>query len=242
MIFEVCVDSVEGVIAARDGGAQRVELCADLVEGGVTPSPGTIELACRQGLPVHVLVRPRGGDFIYTDLEVEVIRRDIAAAKAAGASGVVLGGLLPEGEIDTLRMREWAALARPMSVTFHRAFDLCRDPESALEALIGLGIERVLTSGGRPSALEGAVMIARLVRKAAGRIVVMAGGGITAQNLPAIKTGTGVNEVHFSARRALPSLMRFRIQGVYMGKLYEPDEYNRMATEASLVRRVVEAK
>jgi copper homeostasis protein len=241
MIFEVCVDSIEGVIAAREGGAQRVELCAGLVEGGVTPSSGMLRLACQQGIAVNVLLRPRGGDFVYTDFEMEVMRQDIAAAKMAGANGVVLGVLLADGRLDRLRMRELIELARPLSVTCHRAFDLCRDPEEALDTLIELGVERLLTSGQRSTALEGAACIAGLVRRAAGRISVMAGGGVSPDNLAQLLDATGVNEVHFTARSPLPSPMLFRNPQVWMGKPYQPDEYSRKVTDLELIRRMLAA-
>jgi copper homeostasis protein len=242
MIFEVCVDSIEGVIAAREGGAQRVELCAGLVEGGVTPSPGMLRLACGQDISVYVLVRPRGGDFVYTDFELEVMRQDIAAAKMAGASGVVLGALLVDGRLDVPRMRELIGLARPLGVTCHRAFDLCRDPDEALDTLIELGVERLLTSGQRPTALEGAACIAELVRRAAGRISVMAGGGVNAHNLADLLDATGVNEAHFTARSPLPSRMLFRNTQVCMGKPYQPDEYTRKVTDLEQIRLMLAAK
>ena len=241
MIFEICVDAVEGVQAARQAGAQRVELCSDLVEGGVTPSIGLVGQACRQGIAVNVLVRPRGGDFVFSALEMEVMRQDILALKAAGASGVVLGVLRPDGAIDFGRTRELVDVARPLSVTFHRAFDLCRDPAAGLEVLVRAGIDRLLTSGQRANALEGAECIAGLVKQAGGRIAVMAGGGINAQNLPDIIKATGVGEIHFSARKPVASTMSFRRSGVFMGKAYQPDEYSRPAADVSLIRQVMAA-
>jgi len=241
MIFEVCVDAVEGVQAACQAGAQRVELCSGLVEGGVTPSIGLVSQACRQGIAVQVLVRPRGGDFIYSQAEWEVLRQDIQALKAAGASGVVLGMLRPDGEIDFERTQELVDLARPLSVTFHRAFDLCRDPAAGLETLVRAGIDRLLTSGQRATAIEGAECIAGLVMQAGGRIKVMAGGGINPQNLPLLIQTTGVSEIHFSARKPVASAMNFRRPGVYMGKAYQPDEYNRPAADVSLIRQVMAA-
>src|SRR5512146_3272836 len=150
MIYEVCVDSVEGAVAAQQGGAQRVELCDNLVEGGTTPSLGMIRLTRQHiAIALNVIIRPRGGDFFYSPLEFEVMRQDILAAKEAGADGVVIGLLLPDGRVDVERTRALAALARPLSVTFHRAIDLCRDPAEALEELAGLGVDRILTSGRR---------------------------------------------------------------------------------------------
>src|SRR5512142_2116911 len=148
MIYEVCIDSVEGAIAAQQGGAQRVELCDNLVEGGTTPSLGTIRLARqRVSIGVNVIIRPRGGDFYYSSLEFEVMRQAILAAKEAGADGVVIGLLLPDGRVDADRTRALVELARPLSVTFHRAIDLCRDSAEALEDLAGIGVDRILTSG-----------------------------------------------------------------------------------------------
>jgi copper homeostasis protein len=238
--FEVCVDSVEGAIAAEQGGAQRVELCAGLVEGGTTPSIGTIRLArASTGIALNVIVRPRGGDFCYTPIEFEVMRQDILAAREAGADGVVIGLLLPDGRVDRERTRALVALARPLSVTFHRAIDLCRDPAEALEDLAALGVDRILTSGGRPTALEGADAIADLVRRSAGRVAIMPGGGVTAETLPPLRAATGAMEFHFSARAPLDSPMAFRRPGVFMGKAYTPDEYSRRVTQAELVRRVI---
>ena len=241
MIFEVCVDAVEGVQAARKAGAQRVELCSGLVEGGVTPSIGLVRQACQQGIAVNVLVRPRSGDFVYSTTELAVMRQDILALKEAGASGVVLGVLQPNGAIDLERMQELVDLARPMSVTFHRAFDLCSDPDEGLEVLVRAGIERLLTSGQQATALQGAACIAGLVQQAGRRIAVMAGGGINAQTLPDLIQATGVNEVHFSARISAASPMTFRRPRVFMGKTYSPDEYNRQTADEAAIRQVIAA-
>lgn len=242
LTYEICIDSADGAVASQQGGAQRVELCDDLVEGGTTPSIGTVRLARRNiTIGLNVIIRPRGGDFCYTPLEFEVMAEDIRACKDAGADGVVIGLLLPDGRVDVERTALLVELARPMSVTFHRAIDLCRDSVEALEDLTRLRVDRILTSGRQPTALQGASCIAGMVRQAAGRIVVMAGGGITAANVAEVVRLTGVNEVHFSARATLESPMAFRLPGVYMGKAYSPDEYSRRVTDAALVRRVVEA-
>jgi copper homeostasis protein len=242
MLFEICIDSVEGAIAAQQGGAQRVELCDNLVEGGTTPSLGMVQVArASVTLAVNVIIRPRGGDFCYTDLEFEVMKRDIQAVKAAGANGVVLGLLLPDGTVDAVRTRQLVELARPLSVTFHRAFDLCRDPAEALDTLIELGIDRLLTSGQQPDALQGAACIAALVRQAQGRIVIMPGGGVDERTLPLIAAQTGANEFHFSARVLQSSPMQFRLPGVAMGKAYQPDEYNRKVTVPERVRAIIQS-
>lgn len=202
-IFEVCTDSLTGVHAARDAGAHRVELCSSLDDGGVTPSIGLVELACEIGIPVHVLVRPRAGSFVYSSHEVQVMLRDLEAIKHAGASGAVIGALEANGNLDLERARELISAARPMSVTFHRAFDVCHDPMGTLEHLIELSVDRVLTSGQAPTALEGAPLIRRLVEQSRSRIVVMAGGGIRAHNVKRVLFETGVTELHFTAREAL---------------------------------------
>lgn len=204
-IFEVCTDSLEGVLAAKDAGAHRVELCANLLEGGVTPSIGVIDLACPVGVPVHVLVRPRAGEFVYSSREWRVMLRDLEAIKGAGASGAVIGALEHDGRIDLERTRELIAASRPMSVTFHRAFDVCRDPIIALEELIELGADRILTSGQAATALEGAAMIRALLEQARGRIAIVAGGGIRAHNVRRVLLETGATEIHFTATEALES-------------------------------------
>lgn len=242
MIFEICVDSVEGVLAAQAAGAQRVELCANLVEGGTTPSQGMLQLACQSvTIPVNVIIRPRGGDFWYSELEFEVMRHDILAAKQAGASGVVIGLLRPDGGVDVERTRALVAAARPMSVTFHRAFDMARDPAEALEAICEMGIDRLLTSGQAPSAPEGAECIASLVRQAAGRVVIMGGGGLNVSNIAAFIVRTGITEVHFTARMAVKSPMVFRNPRCLMGKSYQPDEYSRKETRFEIIREIMQA-
>jgi copper homeostasis protein len=166
MICEICVDSVAGVRAARHAGAQRVELCADLLEGGITPSLGMIRQARKvSGIDLNVMIRPRGGDFLFNDDEFAAMRADIETAKAEGANGVVIGLLTAAGEIDAARTRELVALARPLSVTFHRAFDVAAEPFRALETLIALGVDRVLTSGQEPSVLEGLPLIVELMKR-----------------------------------------------------------------------------
>ena len=179
-----------------------VELCADLLEGGITPSAGTIALAReRLDIRLHVIIRPRGGDFCYSETEFAVMLRDIATAKALGADGVVIGVLQPDGAIDAARTAALIAAARPMRVTFHRAFDVTRDPFEALETLIALGVERVLTSGQEASALEGADLIAELVRRAGERIIVMPGGGIRERNVQKILAATARARIALHRRR-----------------------------------------
>jgi copper homeostasis protein len=240
MICEICVDSVAGVRAARAAGAQRVELCADLLEGGITPSLGAIRQARTvAGVDLNVMIRPRGGDFLFNDDEFATMRADIETAKAEGANGVVIGLLTAAGEIDRTRTRELVALARPLSVTFHRAFDVAAEPLGALETLIELGVDRVLTSGQEPSVLEGLPLIVELMKRAGERIVIMPGGGITARNVERIVAAARPREIHFAALEPVESAMRFRRAHVFMGGELRPPEYDRLDTSPALIRSVM---
>jgi copper homeostasis protein len=240
VLVEACVDSVESALAAARGGAHRIELCANLIEGGTTPSAGTLAV-CRAGLdiPIFVLVRPRGGDFLYSAAERAVMLEDIRRAKAAGAHGIVTGVLSADGEIDVDHTRELIAAARPLQVTFHRAFDVCRDATSALETLVALGVERVLTSGQAATAPEGAETIARHVRQAAGRIGVLPGGGVTPDNVAPLIRATGVTEVHLTGAAVHRSGMTFRATRVVIGAPAPASEYEWRVTDAEQIRRVV---
>ncbi|HEX7732257.1 MAG TPA: copper homeostasis protein CutC [Rhodanobacter sp.] len=210
-LLEVAANSVASALAAQAGGAGRVELCAALELGGLTPSQATIAMAReRLRIPLYVLVRPRAGDFLYDDLECEAMRRDIETCAALGCDGVVLGVLDADGGVDVARCRALTGAAGSMGVTFHRAFDLVRDPRRALEDVVALGCERVLTSGGQPAALEGAGLIRELVAQAAGRLAIMPGAGVTADNVAALAAATGAREFHASAKRQLASGMRHR--------------------------------
>jgi len=199
VLVEACVDSVAAARRAATGGAARLELCQNLVEGGTTPDRDLLAAVREQvTLPLHVLIRPRSGDFLYRGDEIAAMLRDIAAARALGAQGVVLGGLDAAGQVDQGLLRRLLDAARPLAVTFHRAFDRARDPGEALETLIGFGIERVLTSGQAASAAEGVALIAALVAQAGERLTVLAGGGIRAGNARRILAATGVRELHSS--------------------------------------------
>ncbi len=209
LLLEVAANSLASALAAQAGGAGRVELCTALEAGGLTPSHGQIALVReRLAIPVYVLIRPRAGDFRYDDDECETMRRDIEACAALGCNGVVLGVLDADGEVDLPRCRALIAAAGGMGVTFHRAIDVSRDPLQALEDAITLGCERVLTSGARGSAAEGADVLASMAQQARGRIRVMPGAGITAGNLAGLRRRTGAREFHASAKRMLPSGMR----------------------------------
>ena len=240
--FEVCVDSADGAASAQAGGAQRVELCDNLVEGGTTPSLGMLRAAREQiHIGLQVLIRPRGGDFCYSDAELKTMQYDIEAAQQTGADGVVLGLLTPDGGIDLPRTRQLVAQARPLSVTFHRAIDVCRDPYRALDELMELGVERVLTYGQQASALQGADCIRALVRQAAGRTIILVGGGVKPENIGALIALTGAQEYHFTARSTRTSPMRYRNLNCVMGKAYQPDEYVRRVTQAEQVQAVIAA-
>jgi len=198
--IEICVGDLESALQAAEGGADRIELCADLPSGGTTPSAGTIAEACRRlSIPVHVLIRPRAGDFLPSAVELAAMRRDIDTARSLSATGVVLGMLRRDRTIDREATAKLTDLARPLAITFHKAFDQTRDPEQALDTLITLGIDRVLTSGCRPTAFEGRGTLKRLVEHARGRIAIMAGGRLTAEDLGPLITATGVREVHLGS-------------------------------------------
>jgi copper homeostasis protein len=208
--YEVCVESADGVRAALAAGADRVELCADLAVGGTTPSLGLIEwtvgVAHTAGIAVHVLIRPRGGDFVYSADEEDVMTRDICAAREAGADGVVIGALTLSRAVDVPRTARLIAVSRPLSITFHRAFDETADPAAAFTDVLELGADRLLTSGGAPTALEGADVIRSLANRCDGRIIVMAGSGVTEATAAPLVRRTGVRELHFSARASAPGL------------------------------------
>jgi len=211
MILEIAANSVASALAAQEGGAGRVELCTALELGGLTPSHAQIALAReRLRIPLYALIRPRAGDFLYGDLECETMQRDIETCVALGCDGVVLGVLDADGKVDMPRCRALIAAAGKLGVTFHRAFDLTRDPLSSLDDLIRLGCERVLTSGAQASAWEGAASIRQLVELSAGRIVVMPGAGVHAGNIGKLQQITGASEFHASAKWQHPSAMQWQ--------------------------------
>jgi len=202
LIVEACVDSVESALAAERGGAGRLELCDALFDGGTTPSAGMIA-ACKAAvsIPVFVIIRPRGGGFVYSDAELDVMQRDVVVARELGADGVVIGGLRPDTTIDLELVHLLVEAARELPVTFHRAFDLTPDLEASLDSLAEAGVRRVLTSGGAPTASDGATVLADLVRRAGSRIIVMAGGGVRENNVRNLVSVSGVREVHVRLTR-----------------------------------------
>ncbi len=219
MIIEACVNSAVSAIEAQKGGAGRVELCENLHDGGTTPSAGSIRLARNKlQIDLFVMIRPRGGDFLYSTEEFEIMKEDIRVAKNLGADGVVFGILLPGGALDVKRMRVLIEMARPMGVTCHRAFDMTADPFQAMEDLIGLGVDRILTSGQQPTAQQGAPLIRDLINKSAGRIIIMPGSGIKEPNAAAVIESTGAKEIHIHLEKIRKSKMQFVQPGIYMGK------------------------
>jgi copper homeostasis protein len=241
MDLEVCIDSVESAMAAEHGGAKRVELCSDLMEGGITPGAGLIASVRRRiAIDLFVMIRPRGGDFYYTDLEFEVMQEEISHARQLGADGVVLGLLDQHGRVDLTRTRKLVEQAAPLPVTFHRAIDMTPNLLAAFEDVLSTGAARILTSGGAPSVPLGLAEITRMVEASRGRIAIMPGGGIRPENIAAIVQATGASEFHASARTAFPSPVHFRKQGMAIGDL--PDrEYRRFGVHPESVRALVDA-
>jgi copper homeostasis protein len=228
--IEVCAYSVRSAITAQEAGAYRVELCSNYFEGGTTPSYGTIEQA-REALNIklHVIIRPRGGDFLYNNTEYKTILKDIEAVKKLGADGIAIGVLTAGGNVDTAAMKEIIAASGNMSVTFHRAFDTAEDPYKALDDLMELGVNRILTSGLKSTAVEGKDIIAGLVEKAKGRIIIMPGSGVNRSNIENLYKSTGAVEYHLSGRVVVKSGMQFHNEEVSFnpelqgGDYYETD-------------------
>ena len=243
MILEMCIDSVESAVASAEGGADRVEFCANLLEGGTTPSLGAIRETKRRAgnVGLSVMVRPRGGDFCHTEEEFAVMCEDVKIFKEEGVDCLVFGLLTPDGRVDVGKTQQLIALADPLPVTFHRAFDMAEDPFEALETLIGLGVARILTSGQEPSVFEGTDLLRELIQKAGDRIVIMPGCGITLKNVKRVIAETGAKEIHVAAPAAQPSLMQHRNDAVFMGTALRSEEYIRYVTPAGTVRQFRES-
>lgn len=236
--LECCVDSVESALAASQGGATRLELCADLPLGGTTPGISLFRRVRRHcALPIHVLLRPRFGDFCYTEHEMGILEDDAALFAEEGADAVVIGGLCPDGGLDTEAMARLMSAAKGCNVTLHRAFDLCRDPFETLEQAVELGVRTVLTSGQQASALEGAALLSRLKQAAAGRVEIMAGAGVSPYNIAALHKAAGLTAYHMSGKQSLPSPMIYRKEGVPMG-LPGMSEYDLWRTDSHQVAAV----
>ena len=239
--LEICADSVESALAAQSGGAQRIELCSGLIEGGTTPSSGLIStVRNRLSIPISVMIRPRNGDFCYSPDDFETMEQDVLTAKQLGAEGVVFGILKEDGRIDTERTRRLVKLARPLKITFHRAFDMSRDLGESLEAAVAAGVDRILTSGGEQRVEDGLPAVKSLALKAAGRIAIMAGGGITESNAHHVIASTGIRELHASAAVLVASPMRHRNEKIAMGAL-KGREYQRPMVLEEKVRQLLDA-
>lgn len=239
--LEICANSVTSALAAQQGGAYRIELCENLNEAGTTPSYGQILLARKLlDIKIYTLIRPRGGDFLYSDYEFEIMQADVTNCINAGCDGVVIGLLKKDGSIDKERTGALADLAIKggLGVTFHRAFDICSDYYQALEDIIDIGCERILTSGGKTTAIEGAGTLAHLVEKAADRITIMAGSGVNEHNVHDLVRFTGVTEVHTSAKLRNPSRMDYHNDHIMMGNRYH-DLYTFESTDAERVKTIL---
>ncbi|WP_421943563.1 copper homeostasis protein CutC [Pedobacter sp.] len=237
-ILEVCANGYESALAAQNGGAKRVEFCDNLAEGGTTPSYGQIAFA-KKNLSIEVwpIIRPRGGDFLYSDIEFELMKEDIKSFKSLNCEGIVIGILKTDGSVDKERTAELIELAKPMKVAFHRAFDMSNDMEKALEDLIDLGIVRVLTSGGASSAIGGAENLGKLVEQANGRIEIMPGAGVNKDNLKTLISKTGAVNYHASAKQFVKSKMLYRNTDTKMGSI--DDEYQYELTSTDVVMELV---
>lgn len=237
--LEICANSFTSALAAQNGGAHRVELCENMAEGGTTPSYAQIKL-CKEKLNIEVwpIIRPRGGDFLYSELEFNLMKEDIKICKSLNCDGIVLGILKHNGEIDAIRCAELIELARPMPVAFHRAFDMSNNLSEALEDLINLRVVRVLTSGAANTALAGVEVIKNLVNQAQNRIEIMPGAGINPKNINQILSITGATNIHSSARVNVESKMEFRNPITKMGT--ETDEYAYQQTSVHLVKQLIE--
>jgi copper homeostasis protein len=239
MTIEVCLESIASVLAAEQGGADRVEFCADLFEGGTTPSLGAFKTArSRSSIAMNVMIRPRGGDFCYSDLEFEAMKEDVRLFREAGCDGIVFGILTADGQIDVQRSAELIALARPCSVTFHRAFDMTVDASRSLETLIDLGVDRVLTSGMEATVGEGVQTLRSLVEQAGDKIIVMPGCGITERNFASIHQQVGAKEYHVFLPGTYESSMAFRPDHIYMGGMLRQPEFSISHTDPARVKTI----
>ncbi len=240
--IENCANSVESALKAQEGGAYRVELCAGIPEGGTTPSYGEIKCARKllKATKLNVIIRPRGGDFLYSELEQEIMIEDIKIARECGADGVVFGCLTAQGDVDMPLMKRLMQEVGDMSVTFHRAFDVCRDPKKALEDIISLDIDRILTSGQEENAEKGIPLLKELVEQAGDRIIIMPGCGVNPNNIARIAKMTGAKEFHFSGRSATESKMLYRNPKVSMGGIVKIEEYSREVTDPTKIRMAID--
>ncbi|MDR2475132.1 MAG: copper homeostasis protein CutC [Bacteroidales bacterium] len=243
-IIEICANSAQSCVEAEAGGATRVELCAGIPEGGTTPSYGEIYTArtWAVNIAIHIIIRPRGGDFIYSAIETDSMLYDIEMAHRLDIQGVVFGCLTPRGDLDTILMKKLVNAAKPLSITFHRAFDICRDPFTVLEQLIDLGCNRILTSGQEADAVQGIPLITELIRRADNRIIIMPGCGINKDNIDLIERETGAVEFHASARSVHDSLMIHQNTRVMMESKMDLSDFKRVETSRIKVKDLVNAE
>lgn len=239
MILEVCANSVESALAAEKGGADRVELCDNIPEGGTTPSYGAIAFARKcLSIDLHIIIRPRGGDFLYNSQELEIIKTDIIECKKIGVDGVVFGMLTTEGNIDKPICRQLVELAYPMKVTFHRAYDMVSDPFQSLDDLISIGFDILLTSGLQNKAIDGVKLIKELVKRANEKIIIMPGSGINEENILDIAKSTNAKNFHVSVRKNTVSKMIFRNENIKMGGIQNISEFEKSITDENRVKTI----
>jgi copper homeostasis protein len=237
---EICVDNIVSAIIAQESGADRIELCGSLPEGGTTPGLGTIRSVREKvSIGLHVIIRPRGGDFLYSNAEYEIMKRDIEICGENGVDGVVLGILLPDGNIDIDRTARLIELSRPMSATFHRAYDLTDDPLKNLEGVISTNANRLLTSGQRNKAEDGLELISKLIEIADERIIIMPGSGIGESNIRLIANNTKAREFHLTGRKNIDSGMIFRREDVSLGGSYDQSEFTRKIADGEVIRSII---
>lgn len=240
IIIEVCVADINSIIAAHRGGAQRIELCDNLTLGGTTPSSGIITQAKKSTpLDVCVMIRPRGGDFLYNELEFEIMQQDIIVAKDNGADGIVTGILTQDGLVDMVRMRKLIDIAGPMYVVFHRAFDMTSDPITALDQLVELKVQRLLTSGQKNAAIDGASLIRELVDQADGRIEIMPGSGINIDNFKELMHITKARNFHLTGRNMVKSTMEYQTNGVVLNSFSHQDDFQWLETDSKIISEIV---
>ncbi|ENX3945794.1 copper homeostasis protein CutC [Photobacterium damselae] len=236
--LEVCIDNIESLHLAQQGGATRIELCSSLALGGLTPNFGFMQAAAKYAqVPVYAMIRPRQGDFLFTDQDMEIMLADVHAAKQASLSGVVLGVLTDQGQVDKDQLKALIHQAQGMGVTFHRAIDQCIDPMATLDILMSLGCERVLTSGLKANAYDGREMLKEMVTYCSERLSIMAGAGVTAENVGQIISDTGVREIHLSGKTTRPSLMKNYSNQAYMGNA-DIDDFAIPVTDANKIAAV----
>jgi copper homeostasis protein len=238
--LEICVDNIASAIIAQESGADRIELCGSLPEGGTTPGLGTIRYVRENvSIGLHVIIRPRGGDFLYSKAEYEIMKRDIDICGENDVNGIVLGILLPDGNIDVERTAKLIEFSRPMSATFHRAFDLTDDPLKSLEAVISTGSDRLLTSGQMNKAEDGLDLINKLVEISDDRIIIMPGSGINESNIRLIAESTHAKEFHLTGRKIIDSGMIFRRDDVSLGGSYDQSEFTRKIADGEIIRSII---